>query len=204
MRRTLLLLAVGLPAAAGDPVPPADRDSFTFVIFGDRTGGSPDGLEVLAQAIDAANRLDPDFVMTVGDLVQGYTKREPWLRQMNEFKGVMRRLERPWYPIAGNHDVYGGRGNRAGNEALYREHFAPLFYSFDYKWAHFIALYSDEKLGKGPNAQHMSPEQMAWLKADLKETKATQVYAFLHHPRWIYRGTNWPDVHRILAADGRV
>ncbi|MHC4547502.1 MAG: LamG-like jellyroll fold domain-containing protein [Planctomycetota bacterium] len=204
MRKTLLLLAFGLSAAAGDPSPPAERDSFTFVVFGDRTSGAPDGVQVLAVAVEAAGRLDPDFVLTVGDAVQGYTTTKPWLEQMKEYKEIMNRLRRPWYPVAGNHDVYGGRGNPGGNEKLYREHFAPLYYSFDYKWAHFVVLYSDEKLGRGPGAQNMSSEQIAWLKNDLAQTRAKQVYVFLHQPRWNYRGTNWPDVHEVLAGDGRV
>ena len=51
------------------------------------------------------NLLDPDLVMTVGDLVQGYTDTATWLGQMREYKGIMSRLTMPWFPVAGNHDV---------------------------------------------------------------------------------------------------
>ncbi|MHC4223551.1 MAG: LamG-like jellyroll fold domain-containing protein, partial [Planctomycetota bacterium] len=95
---------------------------------------------------------------------------------------------------------------KEGNVALYKEHFGPLWYSFDYKWAHFVVLFSDEQLAfsKPAKTQNVGPEQLAWLKEDLKETRAEQIFVFLHHPRWHYRGTNWPDVHALLAKDGRV
>ncbi|MHC4932295.1 MAG: metallophosphoesterase family protein [Planctomycetota bacterium] len=165
----LFLIVLSTAARAGEPAAPADRESFSFVLFGDRTGGRPDGLQVLERAIDAANRLNPDFAMTVGDLVQGYNAGDKWLEQMREYKAVMGRLERPWYPVAGNHDVYGGRKNRKeGNVALYKKHFGPLWYSFDYKWAHFVVLFSDEQLSFSNPAktQNVGPEQLAWLEKE--------------------------------------
>ena len=44
---------------------PSDEEVFHFVVFGDRTGGPAEGIEVLAQAIEETNLLDPDLVMTV-------------------------------------------------------------------------------------------------------------------------------------------
>ena len=202
----LLVLCAIAQAQQPTPAAPNDRHSFSFVIFGDRTGGRPSGVRVLERAVAASNRLAPDFVMTVGDLIDGYDTGDKWLGQMREYKAIMSKLERPWYPVAGNHDVYGGRKNRSGNVDLYQKHFAPLWYSFDYKWGHFVVLFSDEHLSfRNPaKDQNMSPEQIAWLKTDLKNTKAKQVYVFLHHPRWLYKGTNWPTVHKVLAGDGRV
>ncbi len=187
--------------------PPEAREGFTFLAYGDRTGGRPAGLKILERAVEVTNKLDPDFVMTVGDLVNGYNKPDAWLKQTAAYKDVMNRLNMPWYPVAGNHDVYGGRSNPKGNAALYEKHFGPLYYSFDYRWAHFVCLYTDESLSfANPKSktQNMSKAQMDWLRDDLASTNAKQIYLFMHHPRWLYAGCNWPAVHEILKNDGRV
>ena len=117
-------------------------------------------------------------------------------------------LEMPWYPVPGNHDVYGLRGDPRdrGNEGRYLEHFGPLYYSFDHLFAHFVVLYSDEQLSyRNPAVdQRMSEEQLDWLRRDLAETDAEHVFVFLHHPRWDYPGDPWGPVHEVLVECGRV
>ena len=186
---------------------PAERDGFSFVVFGDRTGGPPEGISVLEEGVRMANRLDPDFVMTVGDMIQGYNEAPEWLTQMHEYQGVMADLRAPWYPVLGNHDVYARGRPPGGHKELYKRHFGPLYYSFDYRWAHIVCLSSDEaqSFGNPSVNQNMSAEQLEWLRADLEASDAEQVLVFLHHPRWIsaYAGCNWPQVHELLVADGR-
>ncbi|MFT4541164.1 MAG: putative phosphohydrolase [Planctomycetota bacterium] len=187
---------------------PVERDSFSVVLFGDRTGGDQSGMPVLAEGVRMANHLDPDFVMTVGDMVDGYNEEAQWLIQMKEYRDYMSELDAPWYPVAGNHDVYASAGIVGGHLAAYQQHFGPLYYSFDYKWAHFAVLFTDESLSFSDPArtQNMGQDQLEWLTADLAQTEATQVYVFLHHPRWTaqYNGCNWPDIHEVLKEDGRV
>ena len=54
---------------------PVEEDAFTFAVFGDRTGGPADGVKVLAEAVRDANLVEPDLVMTVGDLVDRHCHR---------------------------------------------------------------------------------------------------------------------------------
>jgi len=102
----------------------------------------------------------------------------------------MSALRMPWYPIAGNHDVYpeAGHPTDRGNERRYLENFGPLWYSFDHEFAHFVVLYSDEQLSfRNPAVdQRMSDEQLQWLADDLARTDRKQAFVFLHHPRWNY------------------
>lgn len=195
---------------------PEESDAFTFAVFGDRTGGPPEGIEVLKQAVADVNLLEPDLVMTVGDLIQGYNDTASWLPQMREYKAVMGELFCPWFPVAGNHDVYWrGENPPVGeHEANYEMHFGPLWYAFEHKNSWFIVLFSDEGNPNGgpktysqPDAQRMSPEQFAWLKETLSEASdAEHVFLFLHHPRWLGGGygDDWKKVHRTLVEAGNV
>jgi hypothetical protein len=231
MRRARSLLSLALPPAAlafvlvadgGDHGPPVrspfekaaplyapkPTSGFRFAIVGDRTHGPESGLQILRRAVREMNSLDPDFVMTVGDLVSGYNRGDEWLAQMRRYKEVMAGLKMPWYPVAGNHDVYPetSRPNDRGNERRYLENFGPLWYSFDHEFAHFVVLYSDEQLSfkNPPVDQRMSEEQLKWLADDLAATDRKQAFVFLHHPRWNYAGDVWKPVHEVLAQSGKV
>ncbi len=196
---------------------PGDEASFHFAIYGDRTSGPDGGLEILHQAVAETNLIAPDFVMTVGDLVPGYNRTPQWLEEMRAYKAVMADLAMPWYPVAGNHDIYwrGSDPPPGHHDADYEAHFGPLWYWFPHKNAAFIVLYSDEgdpqsnrKGFADPALIQMSQAQLSWLAETLRETAGyDHVFVFLHHPRWIadrYLGGNWESVHRLLAAAGNV
>ncbi|MEM7200078.1 MAG: LamG-like jellyroll fold domain-containing protein [Planctomycetota bacterium] len=194
---------------------PVEEDGFTFAIFGDRTGGQPEGIEVLRQAVADVNLLDPDLVMTVGDLIQGYNERAGWMTEMVEFREVLGGLNRRWFPVAGNHDIYWRGADKPADEheGDYEAHFGPLWYAFSHKDCWFVVLYSDEpnpetgerNFGK-PECQRMSPEQLQWLKATLRQARgARHVFVFLHHPRWLAQyGDDWEKVHQALVQAGNV
>ena len=195
---------------------PDEEEMFTFVVFGDRTGGPDSGVAILREAVRETNLFEPDLVMTVGDLIQGYNTTEPWMRQMREYREAMNELLCPWFPVAGNHDIYWRGTNQPPqeHEHHYQEHFGPLWYAFDHKDCRFIVLYTDEpdpKTGErnfsNPNSQRMSPEQFAWLEKTLDEGRDRKhVFVFLHHPRWLGNnyGDDWNRVHALLAEPGNV
>lgn len=174
---------------------PTDADKFSFVIVTDRTGGHVPG--VFRRATREVNLLAPDFVLCVGDLIDGYTEDESVIEeQWNEFISIVSTLNMPFFYVPGNHDLSNEVMRRA-----YQEHFGREHYSFDYKGYHFIILNSEDPPGSGGR---IGEEQLAWLQQDLTESaKAKHTFLFLHRPLWSKKGTaagNWPRVEELLSA----
>ena len=66
-------------------------DLFQFAVIGDLTGGYRSG--VFPVAVDKANAVSPDFVISVGDLIEGYTKDtaqiQRWWNQFDKWVGKL-------------------------------------------------------------------------------------------------------------------
>src|SRR5690606_6387570 len=72
-----------------------EADNFRFVIMADRTGGERGG--VFDRAVDKVNLLQPEFVISVGDLVDGYTTDPGRIdQQWRQFESMIARLEMPF------------------------------------------------------------------------------------------------------------
>ena len=79
-------------------------DNFQFAVIGDRTGGTRPG--VFPGAVDVLNLLRPEFVMSVGDFIEGYVEDEAVLKSMwMEVDESLKPLAMPLFFVPGNHDV---------------------------------------------------------------------------------------------------
>jgi predicted phosphodiesterase len=174
-----------------------DPARFQIAIMTDRTGGHRPG--VWMEAVRSVNLLRPDFVMSVGDLIEGYTEDAAQIEaEWKEFLGFIDQMQMRFFFVAGNHDLTNPLMHK-----IWREHFGPEWYSFDYRGVHFICLCSED-----PNFR-IGDKQLAWFEADLKKSAAARwTLVFLHKPLWFiserYRSfgmqdiTNWPAVEKLL------
>ncbi|TWT77939.1 cyclic 3',5'-adenosine monophosphate phosphodiesterase [Posidoniimonas polymericola] len=195
--------AMALPELSG-PTPWSDKpvlddpERFQIAIMTDRTGGHRPGIWM--DAVNKLNMLRPQFVMSVGDLIEGYSQnREQVEGEWDEFLGFIDQMQMKFFFVAGNHDLT----NPMMHE-LWRKHFGAEWYSFDYQRVHFVCLSSEDPVDK------IGDEQIAWLSKDLEEHRdAKWTLVFLHKPLWIYAerdlragnpdSTNWKQAEQLLV-----
>lgn len=196
--KALVLPAIDGPKPWSSKPVLQDPDRFSIAIMTDRTGGHRPGIWM--KAVERVNWLRPDFVVSVGDLIEGYTENESEIdRQWKEFLGFIDQLEMKFFFVAGNHDVTNPTLHR-----IWREKFGKEWYSFNYKDVHFVCLLSED-----PSAR-LGEEQLVWLENDLKEHQDSRwTLVFLHKPIWTYAErsiaagnedkTNWKRAEALLA-----
>jgi len=116
-----------------------DPDDFQFAIVSDREGGERPG--VFPAAIRCLNLLRPEFVMSVGDLIPGYTQDEAALEaQWGEVEGMIDQLDMPFFYVAGNHDM----GYPVMRKVWRERRRAKDYYHFIYKGVLFLVLSTED------------------------------------------------------------
>jgi hypothetical protein len=181
--------------------PAADPDAFRFAVVTDRTGEHRDG--VFEGAMGKLNLVRPEFVVSVGDLIEGYTDDGAVLdREWDEIEGFVGRLQMPFFYVPGNHDM-----SNAVMAEEWRSRFGPSYYHFSYKGVLFLALNS-ELFGMVHDPKTSLPgpwtqaDQMAFVERVLAENRGARwTFVLVHQPLWDSPRPNadWLAVEALLA-----
>ena len=172
-----------------------DPADFRFALVSDRTGGHR--ARIFSQAVEQLNLLQPEFVVCVGDLIEGYTEKVDRLGvEWKEFQGYVSRLQMPFFYLPGNHDMANGV-----EEKLWQEKFGRRYYHFVYRGVLFLLLNSDDPPGKEGG---LGAEQIAYAQKALEENKGARwTIVLMHRPLWNDKNTaknGWLDVEKTLAG----
>lgn len=165
--------------------------------------GWPYELDRLNRAIKVANRLQPDFVAVLGDMVMHWDNAQQRADVLSAFERLSPSIPVHWVP--GNHDV-GFDFFAPTGETLesYRQDFGPDRYSFVAGPARFIA-FNTPLIDKPESAPEETAQQIAWLEQELARPLPEGVQhtiAFAHHPPFIrdfyeeYGAYNLPEPGR--------
>ncbi len=150
--------------------------TFRFAIMSDRTGGMLPG--VFEKGAEKVALMQPEFVLSVGDLVDGYTTDPAvWNAQWDEFDAIVDRLPMRFYYVPGNHDI-----SNPQLDAVWRERHGSPWYTFRYKDVLFVALHTEDLKGGG-----IGERQLSDITAALDANKdARWTLLFMHRPLWNY------------------
>jgi 3',5'-cyclic AMP phosphodiesterase CpdA len=131
-----------------------DPDEFQFVVISDNAGGTRPG--VFTKAVEMANLLQPEFVVHVGDLIEGYNDDEDQIREWwQEIDEILEQLKVPFFFLPGNHDFYSDASTKAWGKRFGDER---GYYHFVYKDVLFLMVNTEDPPKSLVNIQRDNPE----------------------------------------------
>jgi len=171
-----------------------NEETFQFAIVTDRTGGHRPG--VFMDGVSKLNLLQPEFVMSVGDLIEGYTEDTARLNwEWRQFNGFIDSLQMPFFYIPGNHDI-----TNKVMEDKWKEIFGKTYYHFIYQDVLFLCLNSEDNY-RGAGKGTIDTEQYDYIKKVLSNNFDVKwTLLFMHQPLWNQKDTKrWKDVENLLS-----
>ncbi|MEO0262870.1 MAG: metallophosphoesterase [candidate division WOR-3 bacterium] len=170
---------------------------FQFAILGDRTGGADQ--KVFEKIIEEISKNNLDFVINVGDLIEGYIGDENLINaRWDTILNTIKKLPCPFYFVPGNNDIW----NEKSREIYIKRTNSKTYYSFDYGNVHFIII--DNSIING--WEEIDTLQLNWIKKDLSNTEKEIIFCFFHKPFWInaVREKKTDIIHEILKTKKKV
>jgi 3',5'-cyclic AMP phosphodiesterase CpdA len=161
-----LLILMAQSSAA--PVPlPNQTNSFKFVVLGDSGTGEQPQYELADQMAALRERFKYDVVLLLGGNVYGSERPSDFVKK---FEAPYKRL------LEGGVIFHAAIGNEDSREQQYYKNFnmnGNTHYTFEPRSdVQFLAL----------DSTYFTKEQIDWLEATLKQSKAAWKIVYLHHP----------------------
>ena len=166
-------------------------EPFTFVFATDiHLQHERNAVEGFKKAIVEINNINPDFVITGGDLIMDalgvdYERADSLY---NLYIETSKLINAPVYNTMGNHEVFGLydtntvlRKHPEFGENIYEKRIGKRYYSFIHKGVKFMILDSIEEI---PDSNKyfgkIDIEQIEWLKGELEKTDKRVPKDFIH------------------------
>lgn len=171
----------------------SDEEAFTFAFLTDiHLQPERNAVAGFQKAIDTVNNLNPDFVITGGDLImdalgQSYGRSDSLYKLYMEAQS---NFNMPVYNTIGNHEIF-GIYEKSGvvnthpeyGEKMFENRIGERFYSFDYENWHFMILDGIEDTGEGSYIGYVDSVQMDWIRGDLNQVdEKTPIVISIHIP----------------------
>lgn len=191
---------------------------FTFAIISDLNGGERPG--IYSRAVEQLNQLDPTFVLSVGDLIDGGTEDTLQLKkEWDSFDSRTENLKMPFFYLGGNHDLTNPK-----MRTFWNKRYGPRYYHFRYGDVLFMMMdsedYSEKRMveiyqardtairviageleGKYEQTTYygmperrlgcMGAEQLSYFQNVLKENEDVRwTFVLMHKPLWMREGKN--------------
>jgi 3',5'-cyclic AMP phosphodiesterase CpdA len=170
-------------------------DNFTFAIIPDRTGGHRSG--ILENAINKILLLQPEFVISIGDMIEGYSMNETEIyQQWNIYNNVIQKLNMPFFYVPGNHDY-----SNLVMSRIWQELYGPSYYYFIYRNVLFLCLNTEEYELQG-GSEGIGLDQFDYVKEVLEEWPDVKwTVVIMHKPLWLdEKNGYWDDIEELLKT----
>jgi len=160
------------------------EDGFSFIFMTDihlePDRHAPEGFQM---AIDSINKLNPDFVLTGGDLVAdalgvGQSRADSLYKL---YKDMASGINCPVYNTMGNHEVFGVYKNSGVSvddplygEKMFEKQIGERYYTFEHKGWRFFVLDGIEEAPERYYYGAIDSIQAQWISEQLKTVPAEQ------------------------------
>ncbi|MBU0473250.1 MAG: metallophosphoesterase [Bacteroidetes bacterium] len=196
-----------------------EKDSFSIAFMTDiHIQPEENAVAGFTQALDSVNKLNPDFILTGGDLImdalgQSYGRADSLY---NLYMEVIKKSNKPVYNTMGNHEIYGiykrssaDSTNPEYGELMFEKRLGKSYYAFEHKGWKFIIINSIEDTKKGKYIGQVDTAQISWIKSELKNTNPLTPIVLSTHIPFItaytqkYGGSTLPNDSTLVVYNSK-
>lgn len=196
-----------------------NQGEFTFAFMTDiHLTPARNAVPGFMQAISNLNSLNPDFVITGGDLImdalgQRYSTADSLYNLYNE---TIKNLTMSVYNTMGNHEIYGIYLNSGADslnpeygEKMFEKRIGKSYYSFLHKGWKFMILNSVEDTRRNSYIGRIDDDQFDWIRNELDATDhGTPIVISTHIPfitanTQKYKGTTAANDSSTVICNGK-